>query len=56
MQEGALHVERLDFSDHHWFDAEDLKEIRTRLWQLHSRFKEHNVLLVMTEKPNVSVL
>ncbi len=21
-QEGALHVERLDFSDHHWFDAE----------------------------------
>ncbi|KAH8933790.1 hypothetical protein BDL97_18G048400 [Sphagnum fallax] len=49
-QEGALHVERLDFSDHHWFDAEDLEEIRTRLWQLHCRFKEHNVLLVMTEK------
>ncbi len=21
-QEGALHVECLDFSDHHWFDAE----------------------------------
>ncbi|KAH8933798.1 hypothetical protein BDL97_18G048400 [Sphagnum fallax] len=49
-KEGALHVERLDFSDHHWFDAEDLEEIRTRLWQLHCRFKEHNVLLVMTEK------
>ncbi|CAK9868533.1 unnamed protein product [Sphagnum jensenii] len=49
-QEGALHVERLDFSDHHRFDAEDLKEIRTRLWQLHRRFKEHTVLLVMSEK------
>lgn len=30
--------------------TQDLEEIRTRLWQLHRRFKEHNVLLVMTEK------
>ncbi|KAG0557850.1 hypothetical protein M758_11G157600 [Ceratodon purpureus] len=50
MQEGASHVERLDFSDHHYFKHENLKEIVEVFKQLQLRFPCQRVMLVTTEK------
>lgn len=50
IQEGASHVERLDFSDHHNFKSEDLKAIGEVFRELQLRFPRQRVMLVTTEK------
>jgi tetraacyldisaccharide 4'-kinase len=50
LQEGAFHVERLDFSDHHTFEDEDLKEIGEVFKQLQLRYPGQRVMLITTEK------
>lgn len=50
LQEGASHVERLDFSDHHTFKHEELREIGDVFKQLQLRFPCKRVMLVTTEK------
>ncbi|KAK7287538.1 hypothetical protein RIF29_00819 [Crotalaria pallida] len=46
---GALHVDRVDFSDHHAFHARDIELIRNRLGELEAKFGSKPIVLV-TEK------
>ncbi|KAK4275447.1 hypothetical protein QN277_018529 [Acacia crassicarpa] len=46
---GAVHVDRVDFSDHHVFDAEDIEIIRGRLKELKIKFGLKPIVVV-TEK------
>ncbi|XP_028796755.1 probable tetraacyldisaccharide 4'-kinase, mitochondrial [Neltuma alba] len=46
---GAVYVDRVDFSDHHIFDAEDIQMIRARLGELEIRFGLKPIVIV-TEK------
>lgn len=46
---GALHVDRLDFSDHHLFQIKDIESIRTRLHILQAKFGSKPVV-IFTEK------
>ncbi|XP_034678023.1 probable tetraacyldisaccharide 4'-kinase, mitochondrial isoform X2 [Vitis riparia] len=46
---GALYVDRLDFSDHHLFQAKDVEMIRMRLGKLQDKFGLKPVVVV-TEK------
>ncbi|XP_009763525.1 probable tetraacyldisaccharide 4'-kinase, mitochondrial [Nicotiana sylvestris] len=46
---GPTYVDRLDFSDHHLFEAKDIDMIRMRLWNLQSDFAMKPIVVV-TEK------
>ncbi|KAJ1441350.1 Tetraacyldisaccharide 4-kinase [Sesbania bispinosa] len=46
---GALHVDRIDFSDHHIFHARDIVMIRARLGELEGKFGSKPIV-VITEK------
>ncbi|KAF7815838.1 pentatricopeptide repeat-containing protein [Senna tora] len=46
---GAIYVDRVDFSDHHKFDARDIDMIRARLRELEDKFGCEPIVLV-TEK------
>ncbi|XP_054790531.1 probable tetraacyldisaccharide 4'-kinase, mitochondrial isoform X1 [Prosopis cineraria] len=46
---GAVYVDRVDFSDHHIFDAEDIEMIRARIRELESKFGLKPIVVV-TEK------
>ncbi|KAJ7960787.1 Tetraacyldisaccharide 4'-kinase [Quillaja saponaria] len=46
---GAVHVDRLDFSDHHVFHARDINIIRTRLGELEDK-RGSKPIVVVTEK------
>ncbi|KAL5735909.1 hypothetical protein ACOSQ2_030697 [Xanthoceras sorbifolium] len=46
---GAYHVDRLDYSDHHIFQAEDIGTIKKRLGELESKF-DSKPIVVVTEK------
>ncbi|KAL5735905.1 hypothetical protein ACOSQ2_030693 [Xanthoceras sorbifolium] len=46
---GAYYVDRLDYSDHHIFQAEDIGTIKKRLGELESKF-DSKPIVVVTEK------
>ncbi|PSS06128.1 Tetraacyldisaccharide 4'-kinase precursor [Actinidia chinensis var. chinensis] len=46
---GPLHVDRLDFSDHHLFQVEDMEMISTRLQKLKAKFGSKPIV-IFTEK------
>ncbi|KAK0602457.1 hypothetical protein LWI29_033578 [Acer saccharum] len=46
---GAYYVDRLDYSDHHVFQAEDIETIRKRLGELEGKFGSKPIVVV-TEK------
>ncbi|KAJ0046141.1 hypothetical protein Pint_04106 [Pistacia integerrima] len=46
---GACHVDRLDFSDHHLFQAKDIEMIRKKLGELEAKFNSKPIIVV-TEK------
>lgn len=46
---GPLHVDRVDFSDHHIIEAEDVRVIRKRLQDLQDGFRV-KAIMVVTEK------
>ncbi|KAA8526990.1 hypothetical protein F0562_008781 [Nyssa sinensis] len=46
---GSLHVDHLDFSDHHLFQTEDIEMIRLRLQKLQANF-DSKPIVVITEK------
>ncbi|KAL6999272.1 tetraacyldisaccharide 4'-kinase, partial [Sarracenia purpurea var. burkii] len=46
---GAMHVDRLDFSDHHLFQAKDMEMISTRLQKLQAKFGSKPIV-ILTEK------
>ncbi|CAM6129779.1 unnamed protein product [Calypogeia fissa] len=52
-QMGSCHVERMDYLDHHNFQAKELKDISVRYFELQQRFQGTAVLLVLTEKDYV---
>ncbi|XP_059664833.1 probable tetraacyldisaccharide 4'-kinase, mitochondrial [Cornus florida] len=46
---GPLHVDQLDFNDHHLFKTEDMEMIRMRLQKLHAKY-DSKPIVVVTEK------
>ncbi|GAV72906.1 LpxK domain-containing protein [Cephalotus follicularis] len=46
---GASYVDRLDFDDHHFFEAKDIEMIRSRLGELEEKFCSKPIVVV-TEK------
>ncbi|CAA7032410.1 unnamed protein product [Microthlaspi erraticum] len=47
---GARYVDRLDFSDHHVFGAQDVETMRKRAKELEHIYKSKPIIVVVTEK------